>query len=77
VTVAEIRFRACLTAHQSIQSVSRRSAFAPLRANADTTLTVTRALAIKTLMPASEVVSAFAQRGAKADLQKCYAGAAV
>jgi hypothetical protein len=37
---------------------------------------VTGASAIKTLMPASEVMSAFARRGAKADLQKCYAGAA-
>jgi hypothetical protein len=46
-----------------------RSAFAPLRANADSTLTVTRASAIKTLIPASEVVSAFARRGAKADLR--------
>jgi hypothetical protein len=40
-----------------------------LRANADSTPAVTGASAIKTLMPASEVVSAFARRGAKADLR--------
>jgi hypothetical protein len=41
-----------------------RSAFAPLWANADTTLTVTGALATGTLALVSEVLSAFAQRGA-------------
>ena len=35
----------------------------PLGANADSTRTVTEALAVRTLQPASEVVSAFAPRG--------------
>jgi hypothetical protein len=50
-----------------------RSAFAPLRANADTTSLAGISVLIADALVTVSVLSAFARRGAKADLQKCCA----
>ncbi len=52
--------------------VFRRSAFAPLRANADNTPLAGRDVLIADAPVTARVLSAFARRGAKADLRiKC------